>query len=589
MAYLTIWPALTVPHGKSYEMPWEAVFERFEKRTEFRHDLHQGWSPALFEGDKREAATVRRVFALVLDVDGMWSLDAAEHAFGGHYGLIHTSKRHTEEVHRFRVVLPLSRPVSAFEHAALWRRVDYAHPGRLDPQAKDASRFWYLPGVIGGGSYETRRLGGEPLDVDEWLARAEPVEETAPRYEPSGDVEERARKYIARMDPAISGAGGHTATWAVAIVLAKGFALSEQTTLAMLRAEFNPRCQPPWSERELAHKARQACAAKLESGYLLRDERRSVKPPVIVDYEPPVREPGDDSEEPTPEPEPQEVIPQWRRRGVRTLEESLRLVYERCQRPEPQPSCSACHLALDRAMGGFRRGRVAVVGAVTSWGKSSYALLVANRAIRSGKRVLFVSAEDDEITCAKRIASLRGDINAMRLRDEHLTDCEHASLFEIVATAEKAPWFLNGIGKGAERLAALVSEVCAEHQHDLVIVDYLQAIAAKAQDRRNEVSTVARLLTDAIKTGGAAGLLLSQIKRLDGRDPTMHDLKESGDVENMAEHIMLGTSGDGTDSRTGQPELKRYLELVKNKDGPTGGGRIWMPFESATASFREVT
>src|SRR4051812_39673427 len=67
------------------------------------------------------------------------------------------------------------------------------------------------------------------------------------------EVIERARRYIAKCPPAISGQGGHNATFHVAAALGHGFALSDTDALALL-SEFNRGCQPPWSPKELLHK-----------------------------------------------------------------------------------------------------------------------------------------------------------------------------------------------------------------------------------------------------------------------------------------------------------------------------------------------
>ena len=86
-------------------------------------------------------------------------------------------------------------------------------------------------------------------------------------------VLDRARKYIAKCPAAISGQGGHNATFHVAAVLVHGFALSECDGLRLLR-EWNAGCQPPWSESELAHKIRSAANAQHAQprGYLLDGE-----------------------------------------------------------------------------------------------------------------------------------------------------------------------------------------------------------------------------------------------------------------------------------------------------------------------------
>lgn len=67
------------------------------------------------------------------------------------------------------------------------------------------------------------------------------------------DLIERARRYLAKMPPAIAGQHGHDQTFAVACTLVQGFGLSVAEA-APLFAEYNTRCSPPWSERDLAHK-----------------------------------------------------------------------------------------------------------------------------------------------------------------------------------------------------------------------------------------------------------------------------------------------------------------------------------------------
>ena len=81
----------------------------------------------------------------------------------------------------------------------------------------------------------------------------------------------RASAYVAAMPSAISGNHGHDATFAVALALVHGFALSiAQARPIML--EFNVRCDPPWSEKELDHKLNSAAKVTRHSrprGYLL--------------------------------------------------------------------------------------------------------------------------------------------------------------------------------------------------------------------------------------------------------------------------------------------------------------------------------
>lgn len=77
----------------------------------------------------------------------------------------------------------------------------------------------------------------------------------------------RARAYLAQMPPAISGSGGHAKTFdAVCRIVER--VTSEEDAWTVL-CEYNERCQPPWSERELRHKlddalSRHALASSLD-------------------------------------------------------------------------------------------------------------------------------------------------------------------------------------------------------------------------------------------------------------------------------------------------------------------------------------
>jgi hypothetical protein len=79
---------------------------------------------------------------------------------------------------------------------------------------------------------------------------------------------ERARAYLARMPVSVSGQGGHTAAFAAALALVKGFNLPESETMPLL-SEWNAQCFPPWSEADLRHKLKSAAASDRPHGYLV--------------------------------------------------------------------------------------------------------------------------------------------------------------------------------------------------------------------------------------------------------------------------------------------------------------------------------
>lgn len=248
--------------------------------------------------------------------------------------------------------------------------------------------------------------------------------------------------------------------------------------------------------------------------------------------------------------------------------------------------CSTGLPSLDRDSGGFRKENVTIFGGATSYGKSSYAVFVADVALKAGKRPLIVSFEDSEELYGRRLVARRAEVNPSVLREGRYrpSDDEWGRVLGVAETAETFPFFINAIGKSVESVATDILAMCASEGIDLVLADYVQAAkcARRMQDRRNEVTYAARTLIDAIKQGKAGGLLFSQFKRTleNGDVPTKHDLKESGDLENMAENVFLGYLDENG---------RRIIKADKCKDGiagrdyPVGWSDIWSGFTGELA------
>ena len=86
-----------------------------------------------------------------------------------------------------------------------------------------------------------------------------------------------ARAYLAKLPVAVAGQGGHPATYRVASILANGFDLPWDDAWTLL-TEFNARCSPPWSEKELRHKLNDAYVKPHErpKGWLVAGKERRV-------------------------------------------------------------------------------------------------------------------------------------------------------------------------------------------------------------------------------------------------------------------------------------------------------------------------
>lgn len=194
--HFTLWPSLTAGEGGYTDVTW-ADFLGFVASPRVAEDKKalEGWSPIRAKNNRRGAANVEAVSAVVLDDDASGlSTEQVAAVYAGASGVVHTSFSHAPEHPKHRVVLRCSRDMTPDEYPRVWRFVRDAATARgqrLDEAPKDASRFWYVPGRREGGVYDWRELAGQPLDVDAILRQAnEPSSTPTPRSEGST---ERAR------------------------------------------------------------------------------------------------------------------------------------------------------------------------------------------------------------------------------------------------------------------------------------------------------------------------------------------------------------------------------------------------------------
>jgi replicative DNA helicase len=307
------------------------------------------------------------------------------------------------------------------------------------------------------------------------------------------------------------------------------------------------------------------------------------------------REPGDDTAEIKSEPTQAQVVPisdakmlPSKRLGVLSMQQLMMLVYDELQKERPRRGVPTGCRILDEAIGGWRRGNITVLGAKRSFGKTSFSIHTADTAINLGYRVLLLAGEDSAMMYGQRWLARRAGLSAMKVRDFEATRAELGMAAQACAAAPTIPFFLRVAGQPVEWIASAIRQLAKEHAIDLVIADYLQCIrmGGRTQDRRNEVTLVTKELVTVIREVNAAGLLLSQLKRTDRVRPEIEDLKESGDIEDMADHVLLGFKEEEPRQHD-DPIVKRKLILAKNKDGPDDLDDIELEFSQKTASFRQ--
>jgi hypothetical protein len=275
------------------ELTWEQFCNEFEKDPPaFQGEDHAGWAPVQFDPPTRVDAHAQSICMLVLDFDKGDSIEAITAAWGQYQGILHSTRSYTPECPRFRASFQLSRPVLPDEFPILWRWAEkkcLEAKLTIDQSAKNIGRFWYQPGK-GKHAYIARRIQGDPINPDIVIPAHRAIQhgeqlkrdQQAPISVAMSEREKRARQYARKLPGAISGQGGHRTAWSAVLHVVRGFDLDEATGLRVLEDEYNHRCEPPWSERELTHKVRDAISdARTPAGFHL-EERKPGNAPVPV-------------------------------------------------------------------------------------------------------------------------------------------------------------------------------------------------------------------------------------------------------------------------------------------------------------------
>lgn len=147
-----------------------------------------------------------------------------------------------------------------------------------------ARQFLVEPSIHASGNAYRWRPGHAPDETkiavlpDAWIKRARRAPAQRTWTTPAVSTDQRVRRasaYLAKLPGAIQGDGGSTATFNAVASMMFGFDLDASATLSLIASEYNPRCDPEWSERELKHKVESVAKnCTRVRGYLLDVDRR---------------------------------------------------------------------------------------------------------------------------------------------------------------------------------------------------------------------------------------------------------------------------------------------------------------------------
>jgi phage/plasmid-associated DNA primase len=272
---------------------WPWFFKRFlapdkVPLTDKPKETLPAFAPATYRNRHRLSANAIILCAIVLDYDNevqkvplplerRTTLAQGLAAFDGITRFAYSSPSHTDELHKFRLILVPDRTMRVDE----WRVVQ-AHVYRLareaghtlDEKVRDAGRLWFY-GARRNDHYEASWVDGAPLDVDKILNDADVQARLTQDEDPEvaqdeqanagrapqanvdtdrgvghGERMSRATSLIRRWEPKVNKDGSGD-LFHIAHVLVRGYVLPPDDALRLLREFYCPKVKTPWTDDQL--------------------------------------------------------------------------------------------------------------------------------------------------------------------------------------------------------------------------------------------------------------------------------------------------------------------------------------------------
>ncbi|ESA37649.1 replicative dna helicase [Leptolyngbya sp. Heron Island J] len=249
---------------------------------------------------------------------------------------------------------------------------------------------------------------------------------------------------------------------------------------------------------------------------------------------------------------------------------------------------------LDEMTRGVLPGDLTILAGRPSMGKTAGLVNVAVQVANSGHGVYIASLEMSAQQVGYRCLAADAHLSANKIREGKLGANDWEDLTHSVAKLSGLPiWIDDSFRQTPEVIAANVQRINAENGPGtikLVMVDYLQLMGNRGSiNRVSELGQISRGLKGMAKELELSVWALSQLSRgVEARNPKrpmMSDLRESGNIEEDADTVILLYRDDYYDPESSDRGLAEWI-VGKNRNGPTGTAKLL--FEPVYTRFRNL-
>lgn len=232
---------------------------------------------------------------------------------------------------------------------------------------------------------------------------------------------------------------------------------------------------------------------------------------------------------------------------------------------------------LNDILDGLREGKLIIVGARPSMGKSAFALQLAANISKKNVPSTIFSFEMDSEELGIRLASFESGVSIPMI--EHGFAAQSMNLLQKLNTAFNRIYSypLSVIDEplhSEKELYSLIRVQAKKERKKVFIVDHLGLLhhSDYTMKRYEQVGDITIRLHHLAKELGVTIIVLCQLKRdAEGKKPSLSDLRESGDIEQNADVIMFIHRAR---AQGGEIEIPTEIIVDKNRGGRTGTVRM---------------
>ncbi len=282
------------------------------------------------------------------------------------------------------------------------------------------------------------------------------------------------------------------------------------------------------------------------------------------------------------------------------LPETYKHIETLYERKELVTGVSSGFIDLDHMTSGLQSTDLIIVAARPGCGKTSFALNIAQHAaIAQRKTVGLFSLEMGAQQLVTRLLCAEARVDSHKVRSGRLAKADWKELARALNHLSQARIFIDDTpGISILELRSKARRLKAEHDLDLLVIDYLQLMSGKSGDgqrfesREKEIANISRSLKGLAKELNLPVIALSQLNRAPeqrrgNHRPQLSDLRESGSLEQDADVVMFIYREDMYKKPEDLDEESGVAEIIigKQRNGPTGTVRLafieqWTKFEN---------